>query len=113
LRTGERERYLKLAEESYLRSIELDPTYGKPKIGLGILYTFNTDRAPEALPHLERYMQIAPNDIRGMFVTARAYYMTENYGRAVDLYNRILSKTKDPKVKAEAQNNIDTIRELM
>ncbi len=111
--TEEKERYQKLAESAYLRSIELDPTYGKPKIGLGILYAFDMNRSDEAIPHLERYMQIMPNDIRGMFVTARAYYMTENFDRAIELYGRILSRTKDPKVKTEAQNNIDLIRGLM
>jgi tetratricopeptide (TPR) repeat protein len=110
---AERERYQNLAESAYLRSIELDPTYGKPKLGLGILYTFDMNRFDEAIPHLERYMQIMPNDIRGMFVTARAYYMTENFDRAIELYDRILSRTKDPKVKTEAQNNIDLIRGLM
>jgi len=109
---SERERYLQLAESAYLRSIDLDPTYARPKLGLGVLYTFDMDRPADALPHLERYMQIMPNDVKGMFVTARAYYMTENYGRAVELYERIIEKSKDPKVKAEARNNIDIIRDL-
>jgi len=109
----ERERYLNLAESAYLRSIELDPTYAKPKLGLGILYTFDMDRPADALPHLERYMQILPNEMSGMFVAARAYYMTENFERAIDIYNRIITRTKDPKVKAEAQNNIETIRNMM
>jgi tetratricopeptide (TPR) repeat protein len=110
---AERERYLNLAESAYLRSIELDPTYAKPKLGLGILYAFDMDKPAEALPHLERYMQIMPNDVGGMFVTARAYYMTENFNRAIELYDRIIARTKDPKVKAEAQNNMEIIRNLM
>ena len=109
----ERERYLNLAESAYLRSIELDPTYAKPKIGLGILYTFDMDRPEDALPHLERYMQIMPGDVSGMFVAARAYYMTENFERAVEIYDRIIARTKDPKVKDEAQNNREMIRNLM
>jgi len=109
----EKERYQKLAESSYLRSIELDPTYAKPKLGLGILYTFDTDRPADALPHLERYMQIMPNDIKGMFIAARAYYMTDDNERAVDLYERIIYKSKDPKVKAEAKGNIEIIKDLM
>jgi len=105
----EKERYQRLAESAYLRAI--DPTYAKPRLGLGILYTFDMNRPADALPHLEKYMQIGPNDIGGMFVTARAYYMTENFERSIDLYNRILSRTKDPKVKTEAQNNIDVMAE--
>jgi tetratricopeptide (TPR) repeat protein len=111
--SSERERYQNLAESAYLRAIELDPTYAKPKLGLGILYTFDLDRPADAVPHLDRYLQIMPNDIRGMFVLARAYYMTENNDRAVDLYNRIISRSKDPKVKAEAQNNIEIIRNML
>jgi tetratricopeptide (TPR) repeat protein len=111
--SSEKEHYQNLAESAYLRAIDLDPTYAKPKLGLGILYTFDMDRPADAVPHLDRYLQIMPNDIRGMFVLARAYYMTENNDRAIDLYNRIISRSKDPKVKAEAQNNIEIIRDLM
>jgi len=110
---AERDRYQRLAESAYLRAIDLDPTYAKPKLGLGILYTFDLDRPADAVPHLDRYLQIVPNDIRAMFVLARAYYMTGENDRAVDLYNRIISRSKDPKVKAEAQNNIGIIRDLM
>jgi len=109
----ERERYQRLAESAYLRAIELDPTYAKPKIGLGILYTFDMGRPADAIPHLDRYLQINSSDIRGMFVLARAYFMTGENNRAIELYERIISRSKDPKVKAEAQNNIEIIRDLM
>jgi tetratricopeptide (TPR) repeat protein len=110
---AERERYQNLAESAYLRAIDLDPTYAKPRLGLGVLYTFDMDKPADAVLHLDRYLQLMPNDIRGMFVLARAYYMTGENDRAVDLYNRIISRSKDPKVKAEAQNNIEIVRNLM
>jgi len=109
----EKEHYIRLAESAYLRSIQLDSVYARPRLGLGILYTFDLNRATEAVPHLERYVELAPNDIKGMFVLARAYYMTESYDRAIELYDRIISRTKDPKVKAEAQNNKEIIRNLI
>jgi len=109
----EKEHYTRLAETAYLRSIQLDSAYAKPRLGLGILYTFDLNRAAEAVPHLERYVELAPNDIKGMFVLARAHYMTESYDRAVELYDRIISRTKDQNVRKEAQNNKDTIRNLM
>jgi tetratricopeptide (TPR) repeat protein len=110
---AERERYLNLAESAYLRAIELDPTYAKPKLGLGILYAFDMDRPADAVPHLDRYLQINSSDIRGMFVLARAYFMIGENNRAIELYERIIRRSKDPKVKTEAQNNIETIRNLM
>jgi len=109
----EKEHYARLAETSYLRAIQLDSAYPRPRLGLGILYTFDLDRAADAVPHLERYVELAPNDLKGMFVLARAYFMTESYDRAVELYDRIIARAKDPKVKAEAQNNKDVIRNLM
>jgi|TergutMp193P3_1026864.scaffolds.fasta_scaffold68782_1 tetratricopeptide (TPR) repeat protein len=109
----EKDHYSRLAESAYLRAIQLDPVYSRPRLGLGILYTFELNRAAEAVPHLERYMELAPNDIKGMFVMARAYYMTENFDRAIEMYDRIIARTKDQKVKSEAQNNKDIIRNLI
>jgi len=110
---AERQRYLNLAESAYLRSIQLDATYAKPRLGLGILYTFEMNRPADAIPHLERFRELIPKDLKGMFVLARAYYMTENYDGAIGLYDRIISQSKDPKVRAEAQNNKEIIRNLM
>jgi tetratricopeptide (TPR) repeat protein len=100
----DRERYYALAESGYLRAIELDPRYIRPRYGIGVLYVFELDRPLEAIPHLLRYLEIS-NDVDAMFVLARAYYMTEEYQAAVDLYDRILDLTKDGNKRAEAQTN--------
>ncbi|MDR3113966.1 MAG: tetratricopeptide repeat protein [Treponema sp.] len=97
--------YFELAEEAFLRAIELDDRYAQPRYGLGILYVFEFNRPEEAIPHLERYMELAKNEVDGMFVLARAYYMTGRYDGAVDLYDRILKITKDPKKRADAEQN--------
>jgi tetratricopeptide (TPR) repeat protein len=106
---AEREKYFALAESAYLRAIELDPAYAKPRYGLGILYTFELDRPAEAVPHLTRYLEMMSSDVDAMFALARAYYMTENYNGAIELYDRVLSRTKDQNRKAEAQNNKEFI----
>ncbi|MDR1576253.1 MAG: tetratricopeptide repeat protein [Treponema sp.] len=109
----EREHFFTLSENAYLRAIELDPDYPKPRYGLGVLYTFELDRPAEAIPHLTRYLQIISSDVQAMFVLARAFYMTENYDSAIELYDRIIARSKDPKVKAEAQNNREIVRGQM
>ena len=106
----EREHFFALSENAYLRAIALDPDYPKPRYGLGVLYAFELDRPADAIPHLSRYLQIISGDVQVMFVLARAYYMTEQYDEAVELYDRIIARTKDPKVKAEAANNKEIIR---
>jgi len=108
----ERGNYFRLAENSYLRALELDITYAKAMYGLAILYVFELDRPQDAIVHLERYLQLQSSDIAAMFVLARAHYMVENYQQAVEIYDRIASRTKNQKEKEEALNNREFIQRL-
>jgi tetratricopeptide (TPR) repeat protein len=110
---SEKEFFQKLAESAYLRAIAIDATYARPLLGLSLLYTFDLERPAEAIPHLLRYLDLFSNDVKAMFVLARAYYMTESFEKAVELYDRIITRTKDPTVKSEAQNNKEIIMELI
>jgi len=109
----EKEKLYKLSENSYLRAMELDITYVKPMYGIAVLYIFELDRPQDAIPYLERYLKISNNDIPAMFLLARAYYITENYSGAVELYDKIINRTKDKKIKEEAQNNKDVVQGLI
>ena len=102
---SERNRYFALAEEAYLRAIELDSRYQRPRYGLSVLYVFELDRPEDAIPHLEQCLEISRNDVDVMFVLARANYMLKNYREAVALYDRIINLTKDDQKKLDAQNN--------
>jgi tetratricopeptide (TPR) repeat protein len=106
---AERDKYYALAESAYLRAISLDHDYARPRYGLAILYVFELDRPAEAVPHLTRYLELMSSDIDAMFALARAYYMTGNNNAAIELYDRILSRTKDQNRKAEAQRNKETV----
>jgi tetratricopeptide (TPR) repeat protein len=110
---AERDHYFAMAERAYLRAIELDSTYAKPRYGLGILYSFELDRPLEAIPHLERYLELMNRDLDAMFALARSYYMTRAYDRAIDLYDRIIVTAKDSARKDEARNNRDYIMEQL
>ncbi|MCL2758982.1 MAG: CDC27 family protein [Treponema sp.] len=109
----QREHYYRLAENSYLRALEIDVTYTRPMYGLGILYVFELDRPQDAIAHLERYLQILTSDVSAMFVLARAYFMLENFHRAIELYDRIADRTKDKNIREEALNNRDIIQGIM
>jgi tetratricopeptide (TPR) repeat protein len=101
--------YFSVAERAYLRAIELDGAYAKPRYGLGILYCFELDRPTEAVPQLEKYLELMSRDVDAMFALARSYYMTGAYEKAIDLYDRIMVSTKDTGRKDEARNNRDYI----
>jgi len=109
----ERMKYFNLSENSYKRALELDITYTKAMYGLAILYVFEFDKPEEAIVQLERYLQIQPSDIQAMFVLARAYYDTQQYSQAVELYDRIAARTKDAKVKEEALRNREIIQDMI
>jgi tetratricopeptide (TPR) repeat protein len=100
----EREGYLALAEAAYLRAIELDGRYIRPRYGLAVLYVFELNRPAEAVPHLERYLEISRSDVDAMFILARSYFMLENFRAALDLYDRIITLTRDENRRLEAEN---------
>ena len=107
----ERERYYATAEDGFLRAIELDGRYLRPRYSLGVLYVFDLDRPEDAVPHLELYLTLSRNDVDTMFVLARAFYMLENYNAAVELYDRIITLTRDEQKRIDAQNNRQIVME--
>lgn len=107
---SERARLFRLSENGYLRALELDNTYAKPMYGLAVLYVFELNRPDEAIPYLERYMQHQSSDTHAMFVLARAHFMMRNFMRAIEVYEKIASSTKNQKIREEAYKNIETVR---
>ena len=72
---------------------------------MGILYVFELDDCEKAVPYLERYLDIETRSIDGMFVLARAYYVTGEYDKAVSLYDKIIATSKSAEKRAEADAN--------
>jgi tetratricopeptide (TPR) repeat protein len=110
--TGEnaaRNAYFALAESAYLRAIELDERYSRPRYGLSVLYLFELNRPEEAVPHLLRYLDIQTRDVDAMFLLARAYYMTGRYEEALSFYDRIITLTGDAAKRTEAERNKETV----
>jgi tetratricopeptide (TPR) repeat protein len=60
-------------------------------------------RPAEAIPHLEKYLEISTGDTDAMFVLAAAHYMTEEYQGALSMYDKIIAITKDSVKKAKAE----------
>ena len=105
--------YFTLAEESYLRAIELDSRYFRPRYGLAVLYVFELNRPVDAIPHLERCLELSRNDVDAMFVLARAFYMRESFQAALELYDRIIIITTDEQKRNNAHNNRQTVLGMM
>jgi len=99
----DRAEHYRVSEEAYLRAIDLYPRYGRALYGLGVLYVYELGVPEEALGYMERFMEINPNDTSGMFVLAAANYMIEDYGTAVNWYDRVIGTSKDKDEKTQAE----------
>ena len=97
--------YLKLAEEAYLRAIEIEDRYVRALYGLGVLYVFELDESEKAIPYLEKLLTIDTKNIDAMFVLARAYYSSYEFDKAVAMYDKIIATTKSEEKKASAEEN--------
>ena len=70
-----------------------------------MLYVFELNQPENAVPYLEKLLTIDTKHIDAMFVLARAHYENFDFDKAVDLYDKIISITKSPERKAEAEAN--------
>jgi tetratricopeptide (TPR) repeat protein len=102
---AEQAEHFRVAEAAYLRALAIESRYSKALYGLGVLYVYNLGRPADAIPLMELYVEINTRDTDGMFLLASAYYMTENFEGAVELYDRIAGLTKDKTVKDQALLN--------
>jgi tetratricopeptide (TPR) repeat protein len=93
----------RISEAAYIRAIDLYNNYSRALYGLGVLYVFELQRPDEAIPYLERFLELDKFDTKGMFALAAAKYMTEDYAGAADMYDRIVSLSKDKEEKKNAE----------
>ncbi len=97
--------YLKLAEEAYLRAIQIEDRYVRALYGIGVLYVFELDEPAKAIPHLEKALTIDTKNLDAMFVLARAYYSNYDFDKAVEMYDKIIETTKSEETKNTAEEN--------
>ncbi len=97
--------YLKLAEESYLRAIQIEDRYVRALYGLSILYVFELDQSDKAIPLLEKVLSIEKQNLDAMFVLARAYYSNYEFDKSIEMYDKIIATTKSDKTRATAEDN--------
>lgn len=100
-----KQNYLKLAENSYLRALEIEPRFSSVLYAIGVLYSFELGENEKAIPYLEKLLTIEKKHTDGMFALARCYYATSQFQKAVDLYDKIISTTKAPDKKSAAEEN--------
>jgi tetratricopeptide (TPR) repeat protein len=71
-------------ERHYIRALQLEPTNAPARIGLGRTL-YEQDRLPEAIVQLSQVTQL---DRPGLFTLARAYSRTNEFAKAIPLYDK-------------------------
>lgn len=96
--------YLRLSESAFKQALNIDGRYAKALYSLGVLYVYDLDDGEQAVKYLERYVEIEKRDTDGMQVLASAYYMTSQFEKAAEMYDKIISITKSAERKADAES---------
>ncbi|MDY4902985.1 MAG: tetratricopeptide repeat protein [Treponema sp.] len=100
-----KENYLKTAEKAYLTALEIDAKYYKAMYGLSVLYVFQMFECEKAIPYLEKFLSVQKKDTNAMFVLARAYFVTGEFSKATELYDKIIEINPNAEKTADAKRN--------
>ncbi|HBG65850.1 MAG TPA: hypothetical protein DDW78_05205 [Treponema sp.] len=97
--------YLKVSEESFQRSLQIEPKYYRSMYALGALYVFQLEQYDKAVPLLEQYLEVQKHEVKGMFILANAYFHQYEFDKAVELYDEIIRLNPSADKVADAQRN--------
>lgn len=101
----ERAAYLKMAEDSFLRALSIEPNHAKALYSLGVLYVWEFRQCDKAIPILEKLVDSQKKDAKAKAALAAAYFGNMDYDKAVAVYDDIIATTKSPQMKKEAEAN--------
>ncbi|MFP4301005.1 MAG: tetratricopeptide repeat protein [Spirochaetaceae bacterium] len=104
---GRREEHLRLAEEYYLRALELDSRYRECLYAISVLYVFELQEPGEAREYMDRLLEIDPGNTQARFLKARMLVELGNIEEAADLYGEIAEEapTREQRDRAMANRN--------
>ena len=108
---AEKASYMKIAEDSYLRAISLEPNSTQALYGLAVLYTYELDRPQNALPLLERILRRETRNVDALFVLGATHYLLGNTEAALETYDKIITMSNAGTRRDEAKKNKERILE--
>ena len=99
---AEQNRLFGVAEQAYQRALQLDPNLRQALYGYAVLLVFELDRPGDALPHLDRLLEVQRQHTDGRFLRAYAHAALGNIQEAIGDYDAIIDVTRNPEVRREA-----------
>jgi tetratricopeptide (TPR) repeat protein len=108
---AERDQYMRIAEDSYLRAIAIDPSSTQAMYGLAVLYIYELDKAENALPLVEGILRRESKNVDAMFLLAAVHYLMGNTEAALEAYDKIIATSDAGTRRDEARKNKERIFE--
>ena len=100
-----RNEYFTTAERHYMRAIELSPDYTEAHYALSVLYQYELGEPENALPHVERVLELSPNNVPALFVQANAQISLGDIDAAIEAYDAIIRYGDDREDRERAARN--------
>lgn len=95
----------RMAATAYEKCIAIEGSHTSSRYGLAILLVFELGSPSQALPHLNRVLELEPRNTRALFVRARARYETNDLEGAIQDYDKIIEYSTDPSEQESARRN--------
>ncbi len=106
-------KYLTLAENGYLRAIQLDDRYVKAMYGISIIYVYEMVEPEKAIPYLEKLLTIDTKNMDALSVLATAYYLNEEFDKTLEILDKIIETTKSAETRSIAEEKKKAVLEGM
>ncbi len=98
------------AEKSFIRAIELNPSYTLGHYGLGRVYLKQNGGSAESIKHLKRSVSLDPSFARGWFKLGIAEFLSEKYIDSLHSFNEAYKRDR---TFIEALYNIGVVYDLL
>jgi len=107
----EKERYISLAEKTYMSGLNVKENSPALLYAAGLLYGFIKNEPEKGIQFLSRAAAGDPRDVQTHFALGNLYYQTGNTGAALVHYQKILELApKDTEQWLKAQENLELMR---
>lgn len=101
--------FITRAENNMKFAISKDEANPNYYAALASLLAVHKGQYEDALELINKALTISPDNVDYLFILGRIEYSLGNYTKAVGTYRRITAITQEPRIKQQAQENIDML----
>lgn len=101
--------FINRAKNNFQFAISKDMGNPNYYAALASLIAVHEAKYEEALKLIDKALTMSPDNVNYLFILGRIEYGLNNYTKAIEAYRRIVNISKEPRLKQEAQININML----